>query len=62
MFIAAKERGLDVAVVCAMFANNISHAIKRYSQDYPNNPLLNASDNDCFLKAPTSEHSIRALN
>ncbi|MCV5261189.1 hypothetical protein OFC55_26240, partial [Escherichia coli] len=22
----------------------------------------NASDNDCFLKAPTSEHSIRALN
>ncbi|OOX55914.1 hypothetical protein BJL79_19895 [Vibrio parahaemolyticus] len=62
LFIAAKERGLDVAVVCAMFANNISHAIKRYSQDYPNNPLLNASDNDCFLKAPTSEHSIRALN
>ncbi|KAB0482484.1 hypothetical protein F7Q91_03480 [Vibrio chagasii] len=64
LYIAAKRKNLDVVVVASMFAFNIKYAVEHYSKTYPNNPLINAADNDCWNKVPneSGSHDLRSIN
>ncbi|MDE5178994.1 hypothetical protein, partial [Vibrio fluvialis] len=44
------NRGYDVAIICALDAGNISHAIRNIITKHPTKPIFNFADNDLFSK------------
>ena len=59
LYIAAKRKELDVVCVAAMFVDNLKYALEHYQNEFPNNPMLNAADNDCWNKDDV--HSLRSI-
>ena len=59
LYIAAKRKEIDVVCVAAMFVDNLKYALEHYQHEYPNSPILNAADNDCWNK--DDAHSLRSI-
>ncbi|WP_235187370.1 hypothetical protein, partial [Vibrio nigripulchritudo] len=44
----ARQRGIDLAIVCALDVGNLTAAVKKVIDEHPTKPLINFSDNDLF--------------
>ncbi|ENI4488077.1 hypothetical protein ABXZ88_003961, partial [Vibrio fluvialis] len=44
------SRGYNVAIICALDAGNVSHAIRNIITKHPTKPIFNFADNDLFSK------------
>ncbi|MGD8116821.1 hypothetical protein, partial [Vibrio sp. TRT 29B02] len=44
----AKQRGIELAIVCALDVGNLTSAVKKIIDEHPTKPIVNFADNDLF--------------